>query len=219
MSLPDRTLNSRDQAASAFSATLMRLCDATGALAAALVDSEGETVDYAGRVDPYEIRVVAAECRLLLQQLLGCRFAAWAPTDEVWVRAQRASLAVVALSSGYALVVTLPRHCFRISVRALAEAVREICDESGLTAPDRFERAERWMRVEVRTDTGDPHRPLFLWRAGSWEALALLGRFQPHERECKARELGFRARLASGQEFNLVREPLGHWYVDEPGLK
>jgi hypothetical protein len=57
------TLAVRDQAVSEFSGTLMRLCDATAAFGAALVDAEGETVDYAGSLSPFEIRVAAAEWR------------------------------------------------------------------------------------------------------------------------------------------------------------
>ena len=56
----------RDQEASPFSAILWRLCEGCSAHAAALVDKEGETVDYAGRISPYEIRVAAAELRLVL---------------------------------------------------------------------------------------------------------------------------------------------------------
>jgi hypothetical protein len=56
----------RDQSDSAFSAILGQLCDDCGALAAALVDGEGETVDYAGLLSPYEIKVAAAEWRIVL---------------------------------------------------------------------------------------------------------------------------------------------------------
>ncbi len=64
-----KTLVARDQAVSAFSGALMRLCDAIAAHGAALVDAEGETVDYAGSLSPFEIRVAAAEWRL--QRSLG----------------------------------------------------------------------------------------------------------------------------------------------------
>ena len=37
-----------------------------GAVAAALVDREGETVDYSGRGDPFDMKVAAAHGRLLL---------------------------------------------------------------------------------------------------------------------------------------------------------
>ncbi len=56
----------RDQAASNFAATLGRLCDAVPAVSAALVDGEGETVDYSGSLSPYEIRVAAAEWQLVV---------------------------------------------------------------------------------------------------------------------------------------------------------
>jgi hypothetical protein len=38
-----------------------------------------------------------------------------------------------------------------------------------------------------------------------------LGRYLNLDR----RELGFRARLTSGAEFALVREPLGYWYAGD----
>jgi hypothetical protein len=40
-----------------------------GAYGAVLVDSEGETVDYAGLVVPYEIRVAAAYLQISMRQL------------------------------------------------------------------------------------------------------------------------------------------------------
>jgi hypothetical protein len=71
---------------------------------------------------------------------------------------------------------------------------------------------ERWTRVEVRTRIGDPRRPEAVWRAGAWCQLVILGHF---EHRGAHPELGFRARLATGAEFTLVREPLGRWYVDD----
>ena len=81
----------RDQTASAFSAILQRLCEACGAQAAALVDAGGETVDYAGRVPPFDARVAAAEWRLVLSLIESANVAAWASTREIVVRAGRRS--------------------------------------------------------------------------------------------------------------------------------
>ena len=82
----------RDQAASAISAILMRLCDSSGALAAALVDGGGETVDYAGRLSPFDTRIAAAEWRLVLGQLQAARVAAFQSTHELLVRAKDSKL-------------------------------------------------------------------------------------------------------------------------------
>ena len=51
----------RDQAETAFTAILASLVERVpGAHAAALVDAEGETVDYAGDGEPFFLRVAAA---------------------------------------------------------------------------------------------------------------------------------------------------------------
>src|SRR5262245_12405137 len=110
-----RSLAPRDQAASSFSGILMSLCDGTGALGAALVDREGETVDYAGYLDPFNMKVAAAEWRLVLDVAHGTRHPAFSATHGILVRGKNKSFAVVGLSDGYALVVALPRRCFGLS--------------------------------------------------------------------------------------------------------
>ncbi len=60
----------RDQETTSFTDILRRLLRATsGARAAALVDFEGETVDYAGVLDPFELRIAAAHWQIVLAQL------------------------------------------------------------------------------------------------------------------------------------------------------
>jgi hypothetical protein len=109
----------------------MRLCDATAARGAALVDAEGETVDYAGCLEPFEIRVVAAEWRLMLAAL------AEQPTlsegaQEILYRGSKRSFAVVSMQDGYALVIELSRTSLRLSPRAISEALRTLALEAGL---------------------------------------------------------------------------------------
>jgi hypothetical protein len=201
----------RDQDASIFTSILQQFCEASGALAAALVDQEGETVDYACRTDPFEIKVAAAEWCLILKYLKESRFPSWPDTRELLVRAARRSYLAVALSEGYALVIELPRFAFRISSRALAQATRDLCLEAGLPcAESAIAVAERWARVRVRT-AGDMRRPAALWHDGKWRKLVVLGRYL----DLADREIGFRARLRTGAEFALVREPLGRWYAGD----
>jgi hypothetical protein len=202
----------RDQGVSAFSAALHKLCENTGALAVALVDAEGETVDYAGQLDPFDIKVTAAEWRLVLTHVVQSGVPHWVGTHELFVRAERQSYALIGLDAGYALVLQLARHAASLSTRALSEAVLEISREAGLELPTRFAVHERWKRVKVRATSEDPKRPAWVWHEGAWRELTVLGLYR--EKSFTRRDRGFRARLANGAEFFLVREPLGRWYAD-----
>jgi len=203
----------REQAITPFGATLLRLCDNIEAYGAALVDSEGETVDYAGALGHFEIRVAAAEWRLVLRYLHESPVPNWPGTEEIIVRAKKQSYAILSLPEGYALVLVLTRHRFSISWRALNEAVREICEEAGLPVPQQLTARENWSRVEVRSAPDDPRKPAALWIGSAWNELALLGRYEPSLLD--RGEVGFRARLSNGAEINLVREPLGRWYAED----
>jgi len=207
-----RPIAQRDQAASAFSAILMRLCDATCALAAALVDTEGETVDYAGVVDPYELRVSAAEWSLVLRVVTRCQSLPWREARQLMVRGSRRSFAVVRVSSEYAIVAQLLPRCFRLSPRALAEARREIIQEAGLETEEAAKGEEQWVRLDVMTRPGT-RTPTALWWGGEWHVLEVLGRYVSDE--LGRGETAYRARLPPGVELTLVREPLGFWYADQ----
>jgi hypothetical protein len=86
-----------------------------------LVDADGEAVDYAGRVAPFDIRVAAAEWRIILSRLLRCGVEPWRQTRQLMVRGVHRSFCVVLLPEGYALVAELLPRCFRVSPRALSE--------------------------------------------------------------------------------------------------
>lgn len=202
----------RDQAPTAFSSILKELCEVTGSAAAVLVDAEGEAVDYAALIEPYQARIAGAECRLLLRALERSKIPLFHSPRELIVRASVHSFAVLGLAEGYCFVMVLPRGCFHVSRRALAEAARRVCAEAHLPLPPHLRDKQRWARVEVRTLGRDP-RPTAVWHHGAWQAVTVLGRFQAAD--LNRRELGFRAQLDNGAELNLVREPLGRWYADE----
>lgn len=208
-----RTLHGRDQATTPFGGTLLRLCDNTGAMGAALVDQEGETVDYAGTIDPYEIRVAAAEWRLVLRVVGESRVPSWSDTEELIVRSRRRSYAVRLLPEGYAIVLQLLSHCFSVSHRALGEAVRDLCAEAGLSLPAATRDRDKWTRVEVHTAPEDQRRPVSIWVGSVWSRVEVLGRYD--ETSLERGEVGYRARLANGAEVNLVREQLGRWYAED----
>ncbi len=213
MTLRRRSLAPRDQAASSFSGILMALCDGTGAIGAVLVDREGETVDYAGYLDPFNLKVAAAEWRLVLDVARDMPHPHYRDTDGILVRGKKKSFAIVGLPDGYALVVELPRRSFGLSERAVAEAVRAIELEASLRRPKTTPAPERWLRVEVRTAEGDRRRPEAVWIEGAWQALVILGRYRGGAASTH-REIAFRARLPNGLEFTLVRERSGHWFAD-----
>ncbi|MEO8876512.1 MAG: hypothetical protein ABI461_13060, partial [Polyangiaceae bacterium] len=61
----------RDMDASPFASILGALIERIpGAFAVGLVDREGETVDYAGQVTPFDIKVAAAHFQIIMLQLL-----------------------------------------------------------------------------------------------------------------------------------------------------
>jgi hypothetical protein len=205
----------RDQEPSAFSAILERLCHHTAARGAAFVDVEGETVDYAGVVSPFSIKVTAAEWRLILQYLGQSALPAWVATHELIVRAQKRSYLLYKLGDGYALVLELPRLCFSVSERALLEAAEALCNEAGLDTPEWCRRMDRYRSVRVRAALDDSHRPGALWHGDAWREVSVLGRYA--EASFREGEIGYRVRLEDGNELSLGREPLGHWYVDAQG--
>ncbi len=212
MSQRRRTLAPRDQAASSFSGILMALCDATGAFGAALVDREGETVDYAGYLEPYLLKVAAAEWRLVLDVARDVPHPHYKATNGILVRGKNKSFGIVGLPEGYAIVVELPRRSFGLSERAVAEAMRAIEFEASLGKRGEVPASERWLRVEIRTVPSDRRRPEAVWLDGSWRPLVILGR---HGGILPSRhEIAFRARLPTGLEFTLVRERGGNWFAD-----
>lgn len=199
----------RDQATSTFTRLLERLLAATpGARAVALVDFEGETVDYAGHVDPFEIKVAAAHWQIALSELAEAP--AIGVVRQVVVRARGQGYHVRRLEENYAVVLVLhPRAAFAVSERAMQEAIAGLSSEAGWPLP---RGTARWFFVEVESERrGRVHRPLRLKVAGAWQPVDVIGAvvgLSPNER-------GFRVRLLSGAEMMLVRERFGRWFADD----
>ncbi len=208
-----RGTGARDQALSGFNRSLQNLCDSANALSAALVDPVGETVDYAGVIDPFETRVAAAEWGLIISMLKSTPSLTWAETAELYFRGRRRSFVIVTLGQGYALVLELPARRMHVSQRALVEAVRAISEEAGLEVPGIWTAVrERWTRVKVKSDRRF-RRPTAICRDGCWYALQILGRVT--REQLRPSEAGYRVRVEDGAEMTLVREPLNRWYADD----
>lgn len=201
--------SARDQDVTPFSEILERLRVAAGARSAALVDAEGETVDYSGRGDPFNIRILAAEWRIVLERLKETKILG--SSYEFVVRAREKSFLVEALPEGYALVVELARRSTGVSDRALAEARRLLLAEAGF--PSEEDPRGNWSHVLVEEEPGHSHRPLRMeTKEEELQEVTILGRVPSSE---SLSERSFRVRLSSGRECTLVREPLGNWYREE----
>ncbi|MBX3184683.1 MAG: hypothetical protein KIT72_05275 [Polyangiaceae bacterium] len=206
-----RSSAGRDQQVSPFSAILHRFCDSTGVVAAALVDAEGETVDYAGELSPFDIKIAAAECAVLLGTIRVTQAFDWIHTQELVVRGRARSFAAFTLSDGYSLIAVLSAGAFAVSQRALQQVLRGVCDEAGLGCEHPCTQVpERWERVDVFTPNADRRRPSSVWLDGAWRDVEVLGRFDAGG----GRDIGYRVRLSNGDECGLVRERLGVWYVE-----
>jgi hypothetical protein len=199
----------RDQHESAFSAILSTLvAHIPGARGAALVDSEGETVDYAGRANPFDVRVAAAHWRIVLDEARGAR--GLHQVRSIAVRAAKAGYLVQALPEGYALVIVTMRSAgFSGWHRAVASCVHALGEEAGWKR-DASELPPKWFPVTVLRD--ERRRPAAVRADGRLHPFEILGTLQAG---ISGRERAWRIRFESGLEATLVREPGGACYLDE----
>lgn len=195
------------QSPSAFRLILAALLQRVrGARGAALVDGEGETVDYAGRGDPFSLRVAAAHLRIVLEDVrrqasfLGVRF--------VIVRGGRARFVVYGLPEGYAVVLWLSSGVDLVERcrRPLSACAMHLAREAGWP----LRGLEPWHAADVRP--AERGRPIAIHLSGKLEPVDILGQLvaglRPGER-------GWRVRLPTGVEATVIRDGGGHWYADE----
>ncbi|MGA2450191.1 MAG: hypothetical protein ABTD50_16070 [Polyangiaceae bacterium] len=201
-----RTPPPRDQGESAFAPILAAfVARVRGALAAVLVDAEGEAVDYAGVLDPFAARLAGAHWRIVLNDAMAEK-----SDGALWlaVGTDHRSYIARALPDGYALVVVLTRSAAFVRWdRAVQVCVAGLGAEAGWTGM----RQPDWFAVRV---TSHPDgRPLAVRLNDRLRAVEILGvvanGLGPKER-------GWRVRLTTGAETTLVREVWGTWYADEP---
>ncbi len=197
----------RDQDESAFSVILGQLVSRVpGAFAAALVDRDGECVDYAGDADPFDVKVAGAHWRIVVQEVI--ERAAFCKLDTIVCRGALRSFLVRVLPDGYALVVLLKKRAGFVScARALDACERAMAHEASWSLPKGH---GVWIGVEVEAD--ERGRPTWLTMGTLSCAVEVLGTIA---RLRGKRERGFRVRLPSGNELNLVREPGNKWYAEE----
>lgn len=201
----------REHERTAFTRILENLIAAMpGALGVALVDELGESVDYAGELDAFDIRVASAhlqlEMRLATERIEGRT----GRVRTMVVRAAKCSYVVVNLVDGYDLVVVTGRCApFGVSERALSQAEYDIRVEGGWQ-PSKG--VDRWMLATVEARRAERWRPKRLLIKGGWHQLEVIGAVVGLARG----ERGYRVRTQDGAEMTLVREPIGRWFADAP---
>ena len=205
----------RDQGASDFTSILERVVAETrSARAAALFDYEGETVDYAGNLDPFQIRIIAAHFQILLAEL---RDLPKVPAPrQLCIRAKGSAFVIRVIDDAYSLVViTHARAPFAVSERVLRDAEVVLASEAGLSL---VRSGPKWRRVDVELDhdkRGAPVRvrptPLGAAKAADWVGVLVLGAVVGLAK----RERGYRVRFDNGNEANLVCERARLWFVDD----
>lgn len=206
---PSRRPPSRDMELTPFGAILAELiARVPGAYAASLVDTQGESVDYAGLAEPFDVKVAGAHLQILLRNLAELEKLGVPRT--LTIRGARRSIIARQLPDDYVLVVLLRRGAgFTASRRAYDVCERSLADEAGWPrvpgAGGRF-----WYPVEVTYDQRGRPRSIKVRKAEiGIEVLGAVMGLPPRER-------GFRVRTASGTELTLVREARCCWYADEP---
>lgn len=201
---PSRCPPARDTDPTAFARILSDLLTRLpGAFATALVDLGGETVDYAGVGDPFDVKVAAAHVRILLNDLeeLG----ALGVPRWIIIRGARRSFVGRRLPEGYALVVLLRRRAgFTASERAFSACEHALAREAGWSAAGA---GPAWFPISVKVDArGRPRLvgapPLEVEVFGTMMGLP-------------RGERGFRVRTSKGTELTVVREAGHAWYADE----
>lgn len=201
----------REHERTAFTRILENVIAATpGARGATLVDELGESVDYAGEMDPFDIRVAGAHLQLEKRIASESVAAQLGPVRSIVVKAQRRSLIVVSLVDGYDLVVVVGR-CgpFGLSERARKQAEHDIRIEGGWQPPKGI---DRWSLAQVKAKRAERWRPRELLFRGRWHRLEVIGAVVGLARG----ERGYRVRTEDGAEMTLVRETIGRWFADAP---
>ncbi len=198
----------RDQGRSTFTEILEHLLDATpGAVAAVLVDHDGETVDYAGALEPFDLKVAAAHWQIVLAELRAIE--PLGAMRALVVAARARSYVLRALHEGYAVMLVMHRLSgFAYSERALHDAAARFSKEAGWPPPHD---ATRWFQAEVEPLESDRMRPARVRVSGAWHRVEVIGAMVG----LPLRERGYRVRLQNGVETILVRERLGRWFADE----
>jgi hypothetical protein len=210
-SYPPGSTWAREEHETGFTAILSRLVAATpGAIGAALVDAEGEAVDYAGdTIEPFELKVAAAQWRIVLAEIeKGKMSELGGAPRRLSVLTARRSFVVDALPDGYALLSVMRRNAaLGHADRAIDAALHDLYVEAGWSAPPGL---VRWHPIDVRC--GDEGRPNAVRVQMGWRPVLSIGKVVGG---LQRGEIGWRVSAERGSlEITLVRGRDDRWYAD-----
>lgn len=214
MALPE---TARDQLETTFTPMLRRAYDAIPtALAFALVDQEGECIDYVAGIDSYDAKVSAAHAFVMLHQVCsGASKLGLVEPFSLEVTSDLRTLWARRMSDEYVAVAVVTPEVDRSKLEiALQELSREFRSETGIEAPS-WDRT-RGLEVLVRSAVGWAYAPTAFSEGGIRVAVSdVIGRWtEPSEAPDGDDVVCFRVRTQDGQELTLVHDPGGDgWLV------
>lgn len=201
----------RDQDSTAFTPILRRVWSSTpSVLAVAFADTQGECIDYASSLDPFDAKVSAAHGSIIVSSLLqsAAKLGGGVPISlelsadlrELWARR---------VSDEYVLVVVTEALADREPIRdAMLRAVAELRAEAGIPVPG-WDQPPIGLRVETRAAVGWAYAPAAYEQDGVRTSIAaVIGRWletgdaEATERVC------FLVRTERDEELTLVHDPL-----------
>jgi hypothetical protein len=202
-----RPASTRDTDATAFTALLADLvARIPGAHSAALVDSQGESVDYTGAALPFDVKIAAAHFRVVVDDTRA--FAPFHDLRTLVVRCAVKSFVVRALPVDFAVVVLLGRRAGFSPMRALDAFERALVAEAGLSRRP----IGAWTCIAVDCDRRRKPTRVAPLEGDGGALVEVLGSMKGLPNGDRA----FRVRLDTGAEVLLVRERGGIWYSEEP---
>lgn len=135
---PAAALHPRDLAPTGFTAILEALVQGLPeALCAVFVDGEGETIDYASRIDPFDARIVGAEAAIPLSRARAlARLTELGDILELRIDGARRTLLARHVTDDCTLVLVVDEPSVRVAaVERCAQAAQALCIESGHPLP------------------------------------------------------------------------------------
>jgi hypothetical protein len=201
----------RDMDASPFSRILGEFLTLhRGVTGAALVDHDGETVDYSGKIEAYDLRVLGAVMQVT-ERAIGEAVAERAGPLRAFAFGSPSKVFIYCtLQDGYGLALQGPPDCvFEPDSKAVRYVAHLLSLEAGWasSAPMGL-----WHRAAVELDAAKKPCKLHQVHDTPGEGalgLDVLGTFLDGE------DWGARIRLSNGAECNIAQDIDGVWYVDE----
>ena len=205
----------RDRPESPFARILAGFVEVHAAvLSAVFVDREGECIDYASRIDPFEAQVIGAQLALVSADLVQRFGRLQAGAVIVWViEAEEREFVVRRVTDEHTVAVALTvRGVSARVLRAMSVLAEALRREGALPVPAWDPWGEPF-EVTVRPSAGWGYAPCML-AVGQAETqlLEVLGRWTEHGAISADEVTCFRVRCGD-QELTLAHDrSLDHWY-------